>query len=147
MGTSVPGSTPNTTTTQTGGGANPTPATNPSGTEVVETGNGQPNTSGGSTTPPGLAGQTTVQQPDPNATGVANQSSAPQPGTGTTPAASDSDVQNLQRAVQAPGENASTHVLVANSDVNVIRRLWSDAERGVEGAWDRLRTALGHVFG
>lgn len=170
MGTSVPGSTPNTSTTQTGGTApapNPTPASNPSGTEVVETNTGVPDASGGRTTPPDLAGSTTVSRPDPYATGmastgepnspqpvagtndqpIAGQEAVAQPGTGTTPAATDPEIAEVHSAQAAPGENATTHMLVRNADIDLLRRLWSDMERGIDGAKDRLREALGRVFG
>jgi hypothetical protein len=170
MGTSVPGSTPNTSTTETGGtppAPNPTPASNPTGTEVVETNTGAPDASGGGTTPPGLAGLTTVSQPDPYATGMAStgepnspqpvagtddqpipgQPAVAQPGTGTIPAATDTEIAEVHSAQAAPGEHATTHMLVRNNDINLLRRLWSDMERGIEGSKDRLREALGRVFG
>lgn len=138
MGTQVPGNTPNTTQTT---GTNPTPAPNPTGTEVVETGNGQPAT--GNTTPPDVGGAAVVRNHNLDETDGQQASQ----GTGTTPAANDSEVAELQSAMRAPGEHANSHMLVRNGDVDVIRRLWSDTERGVEGAWDRLRVALGRVFG
>lgn len=66
-------------------------------------------------------------------------------GTGTT-SAEPGSTDRLTPAVPAPGEHGETHVMVKREDVGFLRRLFSDLERGVDGAEDRLKDAFHRLF-